>query len=147
MITVNAAFDSEQGGDPVLLRDGGANGSDYIANTAGGASFASLLIGYADRIDAPIVFDSAAGIAANVSLADFGANAIGWIEGLRQQSSSAEIGASAMMVRTAEALSNETGVNVDTEMALLLDLEHAYEASARIISTVDRMMAALLELV
>lgn len=147
MITVNPAFDSEQGGDPVLLRDGGANGFDYLANTTGGASFATLLIGYADRIDAPIVFDPAAGIAANVSLADFGANAIGWIEGLRQQSSSAEISASAMMVRTAEALSNETGVNVDTEMALLLDLEHAYEASARIISTVDRMMAALLELV
>ena len=77
----------------------------------------------------------------------FGANAIGWIEGLRQQSSNAEMGASAMMVRTAEALSNETGVNVDTEMALLLDLEHAYEASARIISTVDQMMASLLELV
>ncbi|MEP4751127.1 MAG: flagellar basal body rod C-terminal domain-containing protein, partial [Nitratireductor sp.] len=40
-----------------------------------------------------------------------------------------------------------TGVNIDVEMSLLLDLEHAYEASARLIRTVDQMMATLLETV
>ncbi len=50
----------------------------------------------------------------------------------------------ALPVRTAEALSNETGVNVDMEMSLLLDLEHSYEASARLLRAVDEMLAALL---
>ena len=47
--------------------------------------------------------------------------------------------------RTAEALSNDTGVNVDQEMSLLLDLEHSYQASARLIKAVDDMLAALLD--
>ncbi|TIW84821.1 MAG: hypothetical protein E5V59_30850, partial [Mesorhizobium sp.] len=45
------------------------------------------------------------------------------------------------------ALSNATGVNVDQEMSLLLDLEHTYQASARMMKTVDDMMAALLNAV
>jgi flagellar hook-associated protein 1 FlgK len=51
------------------------------------------------------------------------------------------------MLRTSEALSNETGVNIDEEMALLLDLEHSYEASARLIRAVDEMLSALLSAV
>ena len=50
----------------------------------------------------------------------------------------------ALAVRTAEALSNDTGVNVDMEMSLLLDLEHSYQASARLINAVDDMLASLL---
>ncbi|TIU22715.1 MAG: flagellar hook-associated protein FlgK, partial [Mesorhizobium sp.] len=53
----------------------------------------------------------------------------------------------ALATRTAEALSNETGVNVDQEMSLLLDLEHTYQASARMMKTVDDMLNALLSAV
>lgn len=144
-ITVNAAYLSTAGGNPVLLRDGGANGAAYAAS-GGGASFADLLISYGDRLDATVSFAPSSGLATSSSLAQFSANAIGWIEGLRQQASSAEISTSAMATRTAEALSNETGVNLDQEMSLLLDLEHAYEASARILRTVDEMMATLLDM-
>ena len=48
------------------------------------------------------------------------------------------------MMRTSEALSNVTGVNIDEEMSLLLDLEHSYQASAKLVQTVDNMLAALL---
>ena len=34
------------GGNPNLLRDGGANGAGYVHNTGGGASYADLLISY-----------------------------------------------------------------------------------------------------
>jgi flagellar hook-associated protein 1 FlgK len=47
-------------------------------------------------------------------------------------------------VHTAEALSNDTGVNIDQEMSLLLDLEHSYEASARLMKVVDEMLSALI---
>ena len=59
---------------------------------------------------------------------------------MRQQASAAAEAKEALATRTAEALSNETGVNVDMEMSLLLDLEHTYQASARMMKTVDEML-------
>ncbi len=46
--------------------------------------------------------------------------------------------------RTSEALSNATGVNLDHEMTLLLDLERSYMATSRLISVIDEMFRALL---
>jgi flagellar hook-associated protein 1 FlgK len=41
-------------------------------------------------------------------------------------------------------MSNANGVNIDTEMALLLDLEHSYQASSRVLTTVNSMLDDLL---
>ena len=71
--------------------------------------------------------------------------AISWFEGVRKDASSAAEAKEALAARTAEALSNDTGVNVDMEMSLLLDLEHTYEASARLIKAVDDMLSSLLD--
>ncbi len=143
-IGINAAIDPDAGGDPTLLRDGGANGAAYVANTTGGASFADLLIAYGDRLDQPMTFDPAAGITADVGVTGYAASSIGWFEGVRQQASTAADAKEALANRTAEALSNATGVNVDTEMSLLLDLEHTYQASARILTSVNQMLDALM---
>jgi flagellar hook-associated protein 1 FlgK len=143
-IRLNAAMDPSAGGNPQLLRDGGANGAAYVANATGGASYAELLIAYGDRLEQPMAFDNAAGNGANSSLVNYSTSAIGWFEGLRQEAFRAAESKEALAVRTAEALSNETGVNVDMEMSLLLDLEHSYEASARLIKAVDDMLASLL---
>ncbi|BCG93065.1 flagellar hook-associated protein FlgK [Mesorhizobium sp. 131-2-1] len=140
-ISVNAAM------TPALLRDGGANGAAYVQNTGGGSSYADQLIAYGDRLDQPMAFDSAAGITATSSVADYAANAIGWFEGVRQQASTTADAKEALATRTAEALSNDTGVNVDQEMSLLLDLEHTYQASARMMKTVDDMLDALMNAV
>ncbi|MER8750903.1 flagellar hook-associated protein FlgK [Mesorhizobium sp. M1050] len=145
-ISVNAAMDPSSGGNPTRLRDGGANGAAYVANT-GGASYSTLLIAYGDRLDQPMAFDPAAGVSATSSVSDYAANSIGWFEGVRQQASTASDAKEALASRSAEALSNATGVNVDQEMSLLLDLEHTYQASARMMKTVDDMMAALLNAV
>ncbi|MER8462984.1 flagellar hook-associated protein FlgK [Mesorhizobium sp. M1409] len=145
-ISVNAAMDPSAGGNPTLLRDGGANGAAYVVNT-GGASYSTLLIAYGDRLDQPMTFDPAAGVSATSSVSDYAANSIGWFEGVRQQASTASDAKEALASRSAEALSNATGVNVDQEMSLLLDLEHTYQASARMMKTVDDMMAALLNAV
>jgi flagellar hook-associated protein 1 FlgK len=143
-ISLNAAFDSSVGGDPTLLRDGGANGPGYVHNSSGASSFANLLISYADKLDEPISFDPVAAIGTSQSVAGFSTNAISWFEGVRKDASTAAEAKEALATRTAEALSNATGVNVDTEMSLLLDLEHAYEASSRLIRAVDEMLTALL---
>ncbi len=91
-----------------------------------------------------MAFDPNAGISASASLSAYSTNAIGWFEGARKEAASAVESREALAVRTAEALSNATGVNVDMEMSLLLDLEHSYEASARLIKAIDDMLATLL---
>lgn len=146
-IRINAAVDPSQGGNVNLVRDGGINGAGYIKNTTGGASYSELLIGYGDRLDAPMTFSPAAGISATFSVTSFSSNAIGWFESIRQQATTLADTKEALASRSAEALSNETGVNVDMEMSLMLDLEHTYQASARLMSTIDQMLNALLEAV
>ena len=143
-IRLNAAIDSAQGGNPFVLRDGGANGATYVANTDGNASFTDLLIGYGNGLDAATAFDPMANAGTGISVVAFAAASIGWLEGFRQQAANAEETKSALLTQTASALSNDTGVNIDQEMSLLLELEHSYEASARIIRAVDEMLASLL---
>jgi flagellar hook-associated protein 1 FlgK len=143
-ISLHAAMDPDAGGDPTLLRDGGANGAGYVANVGGGASFTELLIAYGDRLDQPTTFDPQAGITGSFGVAAYANNAIGWFEGVRQQAASAVEAKEALAMRTAEALSNATGVNVDQELSLLLDLEHTYQASARILNSVNQMLDALM---
>jgi flagellar hook-associated protein 1 FlgK len=145
-ISINTAMDPSTGGNPTLLRDGGANGAAYVANT-GGASYSNLLVAYGDQLDKPMTFDSAAGISATSSVSDYAANSIGWFQGVRQQASTAADAKEALASRSADALSNATGVNIDQEMSLMLDLEHSYQASARMMKTVDDMMTALMNAV
>ncbi|PZO81809.1 MAG: flagellar hook-associated protein FlgK [Mesorhizobium amorphae] len=144
-ITLNAAFDAQRGGNPALLRDGGANGAVFRTNTQNAAGFSGTLIALNARLDEPGAFSSAAGLSASQSLNGFAAASVGWLEGSRQAATRASEAGAALASRTAEALSNATGVNVDTEWALMLELEHSYEASARIIKTVDEMLATLMQ--
>ena len=142
-IRINAAFDPSKGGSATLLRDGGANGASYVANTTGAAGYADLIIAYGARLDQPMSFDTAAGLATNQSIGDYSTATIGWFNGQRQNAASALETKEALSSRLSEALSNATGVNVDTELALLLDLENTYQATSRIIKAVDDMMATL----
>ena len=48
-----------------------------------------------------------------------------------------------MLTRAAQALSNASGVNLDDEMAHMLSLENAYQASAKLLSTANAMFASL----
>ena len=52
--------------------------------------------------------------------------------------------ADTVLQRSSEALSKDTGVNIDEEMTSLLDLERSYQASTRLITTIDSMLKSLL---
>jgi flagellar hook-associated protein 1 FlgK len=145
VISINAAFDPTQGGDVRLLRDGGANGAAYVSNPTGGAAYTDLLLSYQQRMEEPMAFDPAAGIDGTMSVADYSTETISSFESIRQDASRASDAKSAMLSRTQEALSNMTGVNMDEEMTLMLDLEHTYQASARLMRTVDDMLSTLLQ--
>jgi flagellar hook-associated protein 1 FlgK len=143
-IRVNAAFDATLGGDPQLIRDGGANGAAYVANSTGAASFAERILTLLDTLQAPQSFDPAAGIPDNMSVVDYASSSIGWFEASRKAASDAAETKNAVMMRTGTALSNMTGVSIDEEMALLLDLEQSYAASAKLLQTVNDMLASLM---
>ena len=139
-IRLNALVDPNQGGNPFLLRDGIT--TNY--NPDGHASFNERLFAYIGNLDAPASFVSASGSAVSQSLTTYSAAAIGWLEDARKTSASAAEAKSALAIRSAEALSNATGVNVDEELALMLELEHSYAASAKLLQVVDEMLKTLL---
>ncbi|MEM5471553.1 flagellar hook-associated protein FlgK [Hoeflea sp. AS60] len=143
-LTVNAALVQSLGGNPELLRDGGINGAAYSSNPTGATGYSSLLDSYVQSLDAPIAFDAAAGISTNASILGFAADSIGWLELNRSDANSSSVSREAALFRTTEALSNITGVSLDEEMSILLELEQSYKASARLISAVDEMLQALL---
>ncbi|EFL89482.1 flagellar hook-associated protein FlgK [Ahrensia sp. R2A130] len=139
-IAIDPAFEA----NPNLLRDGGANGASTVANTSGGASFSDLLNQRIDALETPAAIGSATQISGTLTISQFASQSIGWLDGARSTASRAADEKSALATRLSENLSNEGGVNIDEEMTRLLQLERAYEASARIVSTVDRLFDTLL---
>ncbi|MFN3687042.1 flagellar hook-associated protein FlgK [Salinarimonas sp.] len=146
-IRVNPLADPETGGALALIRDGGFNGAAYVANGTGAASFSDRLRGMLAALEAPQAFDPGAGVNPSASLSRFAASSVSWLEAARQHADREATYHTTFLERTAEALSNKTGVNLDEELALMLELERSYGASARIIKAVDTMLAALLDAV
>lgn len=94
-----------------------------------------------------MTFNSVAGLATNSGLTDYSSSSISWLEGKRQKANS-EFSYNATVAGQADtALSNANGVDMDTEMALLLDLEHSYQASSRVLTTISAMLDDLLNAV
>ncbi|ABR59136.1 flagellar hook-associated protein FlgK [Sinorhizobium medicae] len=140
-LSVNPAAKS----NPFLLRDGGFNG--IVSNPGNNAGFTDLLDSFVAAMDGDMAFDSAAGLDGTSSIMEFAASSVGWFEQIRSGASTADDNKAALLARTQEALGSVTGVSIDEELSLLLDLEQSYKASAKLISTVDAMMASLLEAV
>ncbi len=138
-IAVNDLVDPAAGGELYRLRDGvGAT----VEGPAGNSSVvSSVLDGIRERraIDGP-------GFAGAVSLVDAAAD----FSSLRATASlSAERLAATSQARTSglvEAEQQVTGVDTDFELQNLLRIEQAYQANARVIEVVDRMLARLLEI-
>lgn len=143
-IALNALFDpTVAGGDPLRLRDG----ANFDYNPDDLASFSDRLRGYAERLDTQDDFFSASGTVVRQSLTSYSAAAVGWLEDARKTAAGAAETKSALLIRSSEALSNITSVNVDEELALMLELEHSYSASAKMLQVVDEMLRTLLSTV
>lgn len=145
-IMINAAVDPTVGGDPMRLRDGGMTGPDdpaYIYNTSGSDSYSERLEALVDALSADQTFDPATGLQGTASLLEFSDLSIGWLESRRQSISTAQIGATALKEQSTTALTNATGISLDDEMTRMLDIERSYQASARMISTIDTMFKEL----
>jgi flagellar hook-associated protein 1 FlgK len=143
-IKVNRAVDPAQGGELTRIRDGGVNGTDYVYNADGMASYAQRLADMTSALAAPRTdFSPTTELSSTQSLAGFASSSIGWLEGLRAKVSAEVDYQSTLLATASTALSNATGVNVDDEYARQLQLEQAYHASAKLIGIVDELFQTL----
>ena len=92
-------------------------------------------------------YGNATPIGGNTTLLALSIQSSAWVEAMRQSASKDADLATATQVRASESLLRITGVNIDQEMAALLDLEKSYQASSKIISIVDSMLASLMNAV
>ena len=146
-IQVSNAVNPAQGGSLNLIRDGGINGASYVQNASGAAGFSTVIQNDIAALGATTNFPSAGGIAASASLTDYAANSASWLDGQYQSASNQATYQSTLQSQASQALSNATGVNIDSQMSQMLSLENSYQASAKLISTINTMFGALLQAV
>jgi flagellar hook-associated protein 1 FlgK len=143
LISVNTAVIAASGGNPTLLRDGGINGAAFNKNPSNNAGYSATLEGYINGLTTGMNFDPAAQLDPSTGLMSFASKSIGWLEDIRSMSDIATDNKDAMYSRALEAYSNATGVSLDEELSLLLDLEHSYQASGKLMSAIDDMYQTL----
>lgn len=145
LISVAASVDPAQGGNPNLLRDGAISGNAaYQYNTAGNGGYSARLQQLIGGMDASQPFDATTQGKPSGSLIDFASSSTSWIENQRKTADSSVTYQKTLLDRSTAALSNVSGVNMDDEMSLMLQVERTYSASSKIISTVDEMLQSLL---
>jgi flagellar hook-associated protein 1 FlgK len=144
-IRIDAAVDPTQGGDPRLLRDGGISGnSAYVYNSTGAAGFPDRLLALVEGFTTTRSFDAAAQAGTSLTLTAYASSSVAWLQEARNLASSEQDYRDTLLERSSEALSKLTGVNLDEEMTILLDLERSYQASSKLVSTIDAMFDTLL---
>ena len=99
------------------------------------------------EVTTPQAFDPAAQAASAATVADFAASSISWLQEGRKSAGADSDYQSTLKDRASDALSKSTGVNLDEEMTLLLELERSYQASTRLVSAINNMLGTLLQAV
>ena len=136
----------ELGGNPDLLRDGAISSpgnASYVYNSSGAAGFSDRLQELVDTFESPLTFDSAAGISTAATLIEFSVDAISWQQETRRTADELLTAATARFDHASTTLSQKTGVNLDEELTLMLDIERSYQATARLIASINSMFDAI----
>jgi flagellar hook-associated protein 1 len=146
-ISVNRNVDPDVGGLATRLRDGGIsdpNNADYVYNTEGGASYSDRLNQLSAKLGDKQNFDAAAGVEPDATLIDYSSTSVAWLQERRKIAGDSYDYLNTLYSRATESHSKLTGVNLDEEMANMLELERSYQSSSKIINVVDEMYNALL---
>jgi flagellar hook-associated protein 1 FlgK len=147
-IRVSASVDPTQGGDPNRLRDGAISGNPaYLYNASGSAGYTQRLEELQDRLNAHQAFDATAQLGSWASVGALASSSVSWLQEMRKSATSEADYKSILKDQASSALSRITGVNIDEEMTLMLDLERSYQASAKIMAAIDSMLGSLMEAV
>jgi flagellar hook-associated protein 1 FlgK len=145
LISINPAYDPTAGGNAFLLRDSGSAGPSFKANVDGYSGYTARLDELLGAVDAQREFSSSASLGVGQTLPGFAAAAIAWLSQSRQTATSEWDYLTAVRARASDALQMETGISLDSEMSHMLDLERSYQASAKLISTIDQIYDVLIK--
>lgn len=151
-IKVNNSLVKSLSGEPTALRDGGYDVDDlnigsaeYNGNPDKQAGYSAILDKYVQKFEEDQPFDEVTLLDASATIGDYATGSVGWLEQMISESAAAKDNKSAQLSRVSDALSNTTGVSLDEEMSLMLDLEQSYKASTKLVSAIDQMMQSLIE--
>ena len=144
LIGVNAAVDPDQGGDAMLLRDGGINGANFVYNAGGEASFTDRIDELIGSMGETYAFDPAAKLVAGATLENYSAISAGWLQEARKVADDSYTYQSTLFQRSFEAFTRITGVNLDEELSLMLEIERTFSTSSKLIGVIDDMYNTLL---
>ena len=143
-IIINPLADPSQGGNVTLLRDGGISGnSQYIYNQNGLAGYADRIFELADSLSISQTYDPKTGLDSNGSIINFSEASVGWIGAQKQSSFREKTYANSIFTQSLVMLSSTTGVNIDEQMTHMLALENAFQASAKVLQTINSVYDAL----
>ena len=92
-------------------------------------------------------FDPGAGLGSSDSLSDYANASVSWLQAQNQQASNQVDYQNSVAAQATSALSNATGVSLDTEMTNMLNIENSYTTTAKLLTTVNAMFTALLNAV
>ena len=90
-------------------------------------------------------FAPAAGLGGSASLTDYASASVSWLQAANSQASDSATYQASLVSQASAALSNATGVNLDTEMTNMLNIENSYTTSAKLLTTVNDMFSALID--
>lgn len=148
-LRVNSNVEPLAGG-AILFRDGmlgnPANPS-YNNNTFGQAGYSARIEELIQAIELPQTFDVSSQLAEDQSLLSFSNSSVSWLNEVAKQADRNKTEKLVMRGHVAAALNADTGVNLDEEMEKMLEIEHSYQATAKLISRIDQMLQSLLQAV
>jgi flagellar hook-associated protein 1 FlgK len=150
LISVNANVDPSQGGVLTRLRDGGISdplAPEYIYNTGGTSSFSDRLSELTNKLNNARAFDGTSDLDANATIFDFASSSVAWLQEARKIADNEFEYRETLYQRSTEAYSKVTGVNLDEEMTILLELERSYQTSSKLVSVIDSMFDQLVQAV
>jgi flagellar hook-associated protein 1 FlgK len=116
-----------------------------LLNTNAGAPDPSISQTLLTNLQSPASFAAAGGLGAiSTQLGSYVGQIIGAAATAAAAASSTSTDQSSLLTQMQSQYSSETGVNLDSELSTLIVYQNAYSASARVISTIQTMYAALM---
>ncbi len=139
-IEVNPLVDPAQNGNVSLLQ----NGINYTYNTSGDTGYTGYIQNMISSLSATQTFSSSAGLGTSSSLTSYAQSSVGWLQGQNQTASNALSFQNSLVSQASSALSNATGVNLDTELTNMLNIENTYTTTSKLLTTVNTMFSTLI---
>ncbi len=137
-LSINNSVHPDKGGALWRLRDGAG------ATIQGEPGDTTQLNAFVDVLETGITFDAATGLSTTARLGDFAADMVSQQNVLRVGADAQAETARVRLVTFEDNRSSIEGVNIDTELQKLLEIEQAYGANSQVLSSLTDMLDTLL---